>query len=186
MNRISLTTPVTTAVIRTLQAGDAVLISGTVYSARDAVHKRLCDCIKHNKPLPVNLQDQILYFTGPTPAQPGKPIGSAGPTTSARMDAFSPLLIEKTGLRGMIGKGNRNKAVVKAMKEYGCVYYAATGGAGALLSKSIVKARIVCFEDLGPEAMYALEFRDFPALVAIDTLGNNLYESGPGRFKRHS
>jgi fumarate hydratase subunit beta len=186
MNRISITTPLSAAIIRTLHAGDAVLISGTVYTARDAAHKRLCGCIEHNKPLPVNLQDQILYFVGPTPAPPGKPIGSAGPTTGARMDAFSPLLIEKTGLRGMIGKGNRNKTVVEAMKKYGCVYCAATGGAGALLSKSIVQARIVCYEDLGPEAMYVLEFRDFPAFVAIDVSGNNLYESGPERFKGHT
>jgi fumarate hydratase subunit beta len=160
---------------RSLRAGDVVLLSGRIYTARDAAHARLCDCIEQGKDLPLSLNDQILYFTGPTPAKPGSIIGSAGPTTSARMDSYSPLLIQHTGLRGMIGKGDRSGQVIFAMKKYGCVYFAATGGAGALIAQSILKAEIVCYEDLGPEAVFRLTIKNFPLIVAIDSTGNSLY-----------
>jgi len=175
MDTINLSTPLTKENVLALKAGDQVLLSGTLYTARDAAHKRLCTLINEGKELPVNLRDQILFFVGPTPAKPGKPIGSAGPTTSYRMDSYSPMLIEQAGLRGMIGKGNRGEPVIEVMKKFGCVYFAAIGGAGALLAKSIKKAEIVCYEDLGPEAIRKLEVDQFPVIVAIDVKGNSLY-----------
>ena len=177
MANIKLNTPLTREAARELKAGDSCLISGVIYTARDAAHKRLCELVAAGKELPFDVKDSIIYFVGPTPAKPGQAIGSAGPTTSYRMDAYSPVLIEQ-GLTGMIGKGKRGAEVVEAMKKHGAVYFGAIGGCGALLSKCIKKAEIVAYEDLGAEAIRRLEVVDFPAVVVIDSLGNNLYESG--------
>lgn len=174
---VSIKAPLSRDEARALRAGDSLLISGTIYTARDAAHKRLCELVAEGKPLPIDLKDNIIYFVGPTPAKPGQVIGSAGPTTSYRMDAYSPTLI-KEGLTGMIGKGKRGPEVVEAMKKYGAVYLGAIGGCGALLSKCIKKAEVVAYEDLGAEAIRKLEVEDLPAVVIIDSLGNNLYESG--------
>ena len=170
-------TPLTREVARTLKAGESCTISGTIYTARDAAHKRLCELVAQGKELPLEIKDAIIYFVGPTPAKPGQAIGSAGPTTSYRMDAYSPTLIS-IGQTGMIGKGKRHEDVVNAMKEYGAVYFGAIGGCGALLSKCIKSAEIVAYEDLGAEAIRRLEVEDFPVVVIIDSEGNNLYESG--------
>lgn len=174
---IKIKAPLTHEVARTLKAGDSCLISGVIYTARDAAHKRLCELIAAGKELPIDPNESIIYFVGPTPAKPGQAIGSAGPTTSYRMDAYSPILISK-GQTGMIGKGKRGPEVIAAMKEHGAVYFGAIGGCGALLSKCIKKAEIVAYEDLGAEAIRRLEVEDFPAIVVIDSEGNNLYESG--------
>ncbi|MBR7130565.1 MAG: Fe-S-containing hydro-lyase [Lentisphaeria bacterium] len=171
----TLTTPFTLDDIRSLRAGDRVELSGTVYTGRDAAHKRLCTLLDKGESLPVDLAGQAIYFVGPCPAPPGRPIGSAGPTTSGRMDFYSPQIIAKCGLRAMIGKGDRSQAVKDAMKEYGCVYFAATGGAGALIANSITAAEVVAFDDLGPEAIYKLTFDKLPLVVAIDSEGNSLY-----------
>ena len=173
---INAVTPFTTEFIRSLRAGDRVSLSGVIYTGRDAAHKRLCALLDAGEELPVDLAGQAIYFVGPCPAPPGKVIGAAGPTTSGRMDAYSPVLIEKCNLKAMIGKGDRNDAVKSAMKEFGAVYFAATGGAGALISRSIVKADVVAFPDLGPEAIYRLEVKDLPLVVAIDAEGNSLYK----------
>ena len=170
-----LTAPLSEADIRSLNAGDIVCLSGTILTGRDAAHKRLCALLDENRELPVDLDGQIIYFVGPCPAPPGRVIGSAGPTTSGRMDAYSPRLIKECRLRGMIGKGDRNQAVKDAMQEYGAVYFAATGGAGALIAKSIVKAEVVAFDDLGPEAIYRLEVKELPLVIAIDSHGKTLY-----------
>ena len=170
-----ITLPLTAETATQLRAGEAVLISGVIYTARDAAHKRLIALLNNQQPLPMELQDQVIYFAGPCPAPPGRAIGSAGPTTSGRMDAYSPRLIRECGLRGMIGKGERNQSVIDAMNECQAVYFAATGGAGALIAKSIISAEVIAFEDLGPEAIRKLEVKDFPAIVAIDAHGGNLY-----------
>lgn len=172
---IKLTTPISEETVRSLKAGDIVMLSGVIYTGRDAAHKRLCTMLDNQEKLPVDLEGQLIYFVGPCPAPPGRVIGSAGPTTSGRMDAYSPRLIKECSLRGMIGKGDRNAAVKDAMKEYGALYFAATGGAGALIARSIVKADVVAFEDLGPEAIYRLEVKDLPLVVAIDANGESLY-----------
>jgi len=174
---IQITAPLSREAARKLKAGDSCLISGVIYTARDAAHKRLCQLAAEGKELPLDVKDAIIYFVGPTPAKPGQAIGSAGPTTSYRMDAYSPTLISM-GLTGMIGKGKRGEEVVAAMKEHGAVYFGAIGGCGALLSKCIKKAEIVAYEDLGAEAIRRLEVEDFPAIVIIDSEGNNLYEMG--------
>ena len=174
---ISITAPLTREAARQLKAGDSCLISGVIYTARDAAHKRLCELAAQGKPFPMEMQDAVIYFVGPTPAKEGQAIGSAGPTTSYRMDAYSPALIA-AGQTGMIGKGKRNGEVVAAMKEHGAVYFGAIGGCGALLSKCIKKAEIVAYEDLGAEAIRRLEVEDFPVVVIIDSEGNNLYETG--------
>ena len=174
---ISITAPLTREAARQLKAGDSCLISGVIYTARDAAHKRLCELAAQGKPFPMDMQDAVIYFVGPTPAKEGQAIGSAGPTTSYRMDAYSPTLIAH-GQTGMIGKGKRGPEVVAAMKEHGAVYFGAIGGCGALLSKCIKKAEIVAYEDLGAEAIRRLEVEDFPAIVIIDSEGNNLYEMG--------
>ena len=174
---ISITTPLTREGARALKAGDSCLLTGVVYTARDAAHKRLCELIAADRPLPVDLENAVIYFVGPTPARPGEAIGSAGPTTSYRMDAYSPTLIA-LGQTGMIGKGKRSAGVVAAMKQHGAVYFGAIGGCGALLSKCIKKAEVVAYEDLGAEAIRRLEVEDFPVVVVIDSEGNNLYESG--------
>lgn len=170
-------TPFTREDARALRAGESCLISGTIYTARDAAHKRLCELVAQGKELPMDIENAIIYFVGPTPAKPGQAIGSAGPTTAYRMDAYSPTLIS-IGQTGMIGKGKRNAEVIAAMKEYCAVYFGATGGCGALLSKCIKKAEIVAYEDLGAEAIRRLEVEDFPVTVIIDSEGNNLYETG--------
>ena len=174
---ILITAPMTREQARTLKAGDSCLISGVIYTARDAAHKRLCELVAQGKELPLDIENSVIYFVGPTPAKEGQAIGSAGPTTSYRMDAYSPTLIA-LGQTGMIGKGKRGPEVVEAMKEHGAVYFGAIGGCGALLSKCIKKAEIVAYEDLGAEAIRRLEVEDFPAIVVIDSEGNNLYETG--------
>lgn len=174
---ISIKTPLTREDAKKLKAGDSCLISGTIYTARDAAHKRLCELVAQGKELPIDMKDAIIYFVGPTPAKPSQAIGSAGPTTSYRMDAYSPTLIE-LGQTGMIGKGKRGNEVVDAMKKFGAVYFGAIGGCGALLSKCIKKAEVVAYEDLGAEAISRLEVEDFPVTVIIDSFGNNLYETG--------
>jgi len=172
-----LQTPLTREAVRTLKAGDSCLITGVIYTARDAAHKRLCELLDKGQPLPIEVENAIIYFVGPTPAKPGQAIGSAGPTTSYRMDAYSLALIAK-GQTGMIGKGKRGDEVIAAMKEHGAVYFGAIGGCGALLSKCIKKAEVVAYEDLGAEAIRRLEVEDFPVVVIIDSEGNNLYETG--------
>ena len=180
---IRLKTPLTDADLEKLRAGDKVLLNGVIYTGRDAAHKRLFDLLQEGKPLPVDLKGQVIYYVGPAPAKPGQVIGSAGPTTSGRMDAYSPKLME-TGLKGMIGKGMRRKEVVEAMKKFKAVYFAATGGAGALLAKAVKKAQVVAYEDLGPEAINRLEVEDFPVIVVNDTKGNDLYEEGMRKYAR--
>ncbi len=174
---IHVSAPLTKEVAKTLKAGDSVLLTGTIYTARDAAHKRLCELVEQGKPLPFDVKDSVIYYVGPTPAKPGQAIGSAGPTTSYRMDAYSPTMIAQ-GETGMIGKGKRSPEVIAAMKEHTAVYFGAIGGCGALLSNCIKKAEIVCYEDLGAEALRRLEVEDFPVVVIIDSEGNNLYESG--------
>ncbi len=174
----------TQEVVKTLKAGDEVRISGVIYTGRDAAHKRLCDLVAEGKELPVELQNRIIYFVGPTPAKEGEPIGSAGPTTSYRMDAYSPILIKECGLTGMIGKGGRSGAVISTMKECGAVYFAAIGGAAALIARSIKEAEVIAYDDLGPEAIRRLVVEDFPAVVAIDSEGNSMYETGPQKYQK--
>ena len=174
---ISIKTPLTREAAAGLKAGDSCLISGVIYTARDAAHKRLCELIAQGKQLPLDVKDSIIYFVGPTPAKPGQAIGSAGPTTSYRMDAYSPDLIS-IGQTGMIGKGKRGPEVIAAMKKYGAVYFGAIGGCGALLSKCIKKSEVIAYDDLGAEAIRRLEVKDFPVIVVIDSEGNNLYETG--------
>lgn len=178
---VSITTPLSREQAKQLKAGDSCLISGVIYTARDAAHKRLCELVAQGKELPMDMKDNIIYFVGPTPAKEGQAIGSAGPTTSYRMDAYSPVLIAK-GLTGMIGKGKRSPEVVEAMKENGAVYFGAIGGCGALLSKCIKKSEIVAYEDLGAEAIRRLEVEEFPVVVIIDSEGNNLYETGRAAY----
>jgi len=180
---IRLKTPLCDADVEKLKAGDKVFLNGVIYTGRDAAHKRLFDLLKEGKPLPVDLKGQVIYYVGPAPAKPGRAIGSAGPTTSGRMDAYSPKLME-IGLKGMIGKGMRKKEVVEAMKKYKAVYFAATGGAGALLAKAIKKAQVVAYDDLGPEAITRLEVEDFPVIVVNDTKGNDLYQQGMAQYAR--
>ncbi|MDM8000025.1 MAG: Fe-S-containing hydro-lyase, partial [Dehalococcoidia bacterium] len=171
MNKvIKLTTPLTDTDLRGLHAGDGVLLSGTVYTARDAAHLRMFELLREGKPLPLDLAGQVIYYVGPAPARPGRVIGSAGPTTSGRMDAYAPALM-KNGLKGMIGKGARSRPVVEAMKKYGAVYFGATGGAGALLARCIKKAEVLAYEDLGPEAIRRLEVEDLPLVVINDVYG---------------
>ena len=171
------TTPLTLEQVKDLKSGDSVLISGVIYTARDAAHKRLCELAAEGKELPFDVKDSVIYFVGPAPAKGDQVIGSAGPTTSYRMDPYSPTMIA-LGQRGMIGKGKRSPEVVAAMKEHGAVYFGAIGGAGAYLSRCIKKAEIVAYEDLGAEALRRLEVEDLPAFVIIDSEGKNLYETG--------
>lgn len=169
--------------IAQLRAGDSVLLTGTIYTGRDAAHKRLCALIEQNQPLPFNLRNQVIYYAGPCPARPGDAIGSCGPTTSYRMDAYAPTLCD-LGLIGMIGKGPRSESVVEAIRRNGGVYFAATGGAGALIASSVTAARVIAFEDLGTEAIRELEVRGLPLIVAIDAVGGNLYKTGPRAYAR--
>jgi len=178
---IRLTPPLSDADVERLRAGDQVLLSGVVYTARDAAHARLVDLIEKGEPLPFDLRGQIIYFVGPTPAPPGRPIGSAGPTTSYRMDPYSPVLVAH-GLKGMIGKGKRSHDVKEALRRHKAVYFGAVGGAAALISKRILSAEIVAYEDLGPEAIRRLVVKDFPVVVVNDAHGGDLYEEGRKRY----
>lgn len=180
---IRLETPLTQEKVKMLKAGDNVLLSGVIYTARDAAHKKMVEGMERGLALPFELKDQVIYFVGPTPAKEGQVIGSAGPTTSGRMDAYSPKLLAK-GLTGMIGKGLRSAEVIEAMKNYGAVYFGAIGGAGALIAKRIVSAEVIAYPELGPEAVRRLIVEDFPAMVIIDQQGNNLYEIGKARYKK--
>lgn len=176
-----LNTPVKREELAPLRAGDTVLLSGTVYTARDAAHKRLCALAAEGKPMPFPVEGSVIYYVGPTPARPGQPIGSAGPTTSCRMDAYAPTLL-RLGELGMIGKGARSQEVIAAMRETGAVYFGAIGGAGALLARCVKSAELVCYEDLGAEAVRRLEVENLPLTVVIDCLGNNLYETGRAAY----
>lgn len=176
-----ITLPLTKEKAAVLNSGDTVYLSGAIYAARDAAHKRMEELLQAGEPLPFEINDAVIYYVGPTPAPPGQVIGSAGPTTSYRMDSYTPALL-RLGLRGMIGKGRRSPQVVEAMKEAGAVYLGAIGGAGALLARCIKAAEVIAFDDLGPEAIRRLEVEDFPVVVVIDSAGNNLYHSGPQAY----
>ncbi|MEZ6855053.1 Fe-S-containing hydro-lyase [Halodesulfovibrio aestuarii] len=175
--------PFTPETAADLKAGDRVLISGTIIAARDAAHKRLVETLDRGEELPVSLEGQVVYYVGPSPAKPGQVIGAAGPTTSGRMDSYTPRLI-KHGLRGMVGKGYRSEEVVEAMKDHGVPYLAAVGGAGALIARSIKSYTVLAYEELGPEAVAAMEVEDFPAIVVIDAEGNNYYEEGQAPYRK--
>ena len=181
----NISTPITDEVIDTLKAGDFVYITGTIYTARDAAHARLYSTIQNNESIPFELSNNIVYYLGPTPARPGQVIGSAGPTTSSRMDKYTPLLLEQ-GMKGMIGKGKRSENVRQSVMKNGAVYFAAVGGAGALLSKAIVSSEVIAYEDLGTEAIRKLEVRDFPVIVVIDSKGDNLYETAVKQYNKES
>ncbi|MCR4419448.1 MAG: FumA C-terminus/TtdB family hydratase beta subunit [Clostridia bacterium] len=176
--------PLTDKVVAELRAGDPVLITGELYAARDAVHKLWAELLKQGRPLPVNLEGQIIYYVGPSPARAGRPVGAAGPTTSGRMDPFTPQLLARTGLKAMIGKGSRSEAVKQALIEQRAVYLAAVGGAGALLSQKIRSCRVVAYPELGPEALQVLEVEDFPAVVINDCYGGDLYVEGRQKYAR--
>jgi len=180
---IKITPPLTDADVERLRVGDKVLITGVLYTARDAAHKRLIELLDNGERLPFDIKGQLIYYVGPTPARPGQVIGSAGPTTSGRMDPYTPKLLE-LGLKGTIGKGQRSKEVIGAMKRYKAVYLAAVGGAAALIAKTIKKVELVAYEELGAEAIRRIEVVDFPAIVANDTYGNDLFEMGVERYKR--
>ena len=167
--------PLVSEEIKELRAGDYVYITGTVYTARDAAHKRMEEALNQGNPLPLDLKDNVIYYMGPSPARQGRPIGSAGPTTASRMDKYTPRLLD-LGLKGMIGKGKRTPEVAEAIVRNQAVYFAAVGGAGALLSKCILESQVIAYEDLGTEAIRKLTVKDFPAVVVIDSLGNSLYE----------
>ena len=171
----TINTPLTESITTKLRAGDSILLTGTIYTARDAAHGRLINLLNEGKELPINLKDEIIYYVGPTPEKPGQVIGSAGPTTSSRMDKYTPLLLEN-GLKGMIGKGKRSKEVIESMHTNNAVYFAAIGGAGALLSKCIKKAEIIAYDDLGTEAIRKLEVENLPVIVVIDHERKNMYE----------
>ncbi|NFA41536.1 Fe-S-containing hydro-lyase [Clostridium botulinum] len=178
---IKLHTPLTLDKVLKLKSGDTVLLSGTIYSARDAAHKRLIDLLDKNEKLPLNIDNEIIYYVGPSPAKPGNTIGSAGPTTSYRMDSYTPRLLD-LGLKGMIGKGARNKAVIESIKKNKAIYFGAIGGAAALIAKSIVKSEVIAYEDLGAEAIRKMEVKDMPLVVIVDSHGNNLYEIGQKNY----
>ncbi len=177
-----ITSPISADVIENLRAGDQVLISGIIYVGRDAAHKRLIEALDRGDKLPFDLQGQTIYYMGPSPTKPGHVIGSAGPTTSGRMDAYTPRLLA-AGLKAMIGKGSRSEAVKEALKEYKAVYFAAAGGAAALIAKSITKSETVAYEELGPEAILRLEVKDFPAVVINDIYGGDLYQEGKAKYR---
>lgn len=166
-----------------MKAGDYVYITGTIYTARDAAHKRMYEALQNDQPLPIEMEGNVIYYMGPSPARQGRPIGSAGPTTASRMDKYAPSLLD-LGLRGMIGKGKRSEAVKDAIVKNGAVYFAAVGGAGALLSKSILKSEVIAYDDLGTEAIRRLEVKDFPVIVVIDKDGNDLYETAVKAYRK--
>lgn len=181
--KIRITTPLTEEASRKLRAGDSVLITGTIWSARDAAHKVMTEALARGEKLPIDWHNQIVYYLGPTPAKPGDPIGSAGPTTSGRMDAYTPTMLDQ-GIKGMIGKGSRSKEVIESMKKNGVTYFAAVGGAAALIAKSIKAYEVVAYDDLGPEALAKLTVEDFPAIVVIDSEGNDFYEIGEAPYRK--
>lgn len=182
MKTVHITTPLDDKTVESLEAGDQVFITGVIYSARDSAHKRMVEALDKGEKLPFDVKNQIVYYMGPSPAKPGHAIGSAGPTTSGRMDVYSPRLMS-VGLKGMIGKGNRTQAVKDAMKKYKAVYFAAIGGAGALISQSIKKSDLVAYGDLGAEAILRLEVENFPATVINDVRGGDLYEQGKAKYQ---
>ena len=173
--------PLNDEMVRTLEAGDYVYITGVIYTARDAAHKRMYEALQNREELPFEVKNNIIYYMGPSPAREGRPIGSAGPTTASRMDKYAPSLLD-LGLKGMIGKGKRNKEVHEAIIRNQAVYFAAVGGAGALLSKCITSSEVIAYDDLGTEAIRRLEVKDFPAIVVIDSKGNDLYETSVGQM----
>ncbi|MCF8011560.1 MAG: Fe-S-containing hydro-lyase [Clostridiales bacterium] len=177
MKQVNLTTPLKEADIAKLRIGQRVLFNGIIYTGRDLAHKRLFELLEEGKELPINLKEQVIYYVGPSPAKPDQVIGSAGPTTSGRMDVYTPELLAR-GLKGMIGKGKRSPEVINAIKEYKSVYFAAVGGAAALISKSIKSCRVAAYPELGPEAIHELVVENFPAIVVNDILGGDLYEEG--------
>ena len=181
--KIRIQTPLTEEQSRKLKAGDSVLITGIIYSARDAAHKVMTEALARGEKLPIDWHDQIVYYLGPTPATPGDPIGSAGPTTSGRMDAYTPTMLDQ-GIKGMIGKGSRKPEVIASMKKNGATYFAAVGGAAALIAKSVKKYEVIAYPELGPEALAALTVEDFPAIVVIDSEGNNFYEIGQKPYRQ--
>lgn len=181
--KIRIQTPLTEEQSRKLKAGDSVLITGIIYSARDAAHKVMTEALARGEKLPIDWHDQIVYYLGPTPAKPGDPIGSAGPTTSGRMDAYTPTMLDQ-GIKGMIGKGSRKPEVIVSMKKNGATYFAAVGGAAALIAKSVKKYEVIAYPELGPEALAALTVEDFPAIVVIDSEGNNFYEIGQKPYRQ--
>lgn len=183
MKAKSISLPLSQEAIESLRAGDSVKLSGTLYVARDAAHKRIVEALDHGQPPPFEIKGETIYYMGPSPAPPGRVIGAAGPTTSGRMDAYAVRLME-AGLKGMIGKGARSQAVKEAMKKYRLVYFGAVGGAGALLSRSIRKAEVIAYPELSAEAVYRLEVVDFPATVINDIRGGDLYEQGKARYRR--
>lgn len=172
---IEIHTPLSENIVEMLRRGDRVLLSGSIYTARDEAHRKLVECIRQNKPLPFDLNGQVIYYAGPTPAPPGHVIGSVGPTSSYRMDMYTISLLQK-GLKGMIGKGRRSRAILEGLKKYKAVYFSATGGAAALLSKHVKKAELIAFQELGPEAIYCLEVENFPIIVINDCVGGDLYQ----------
>jgi len=175
-------TPLTDEVVAKLRAGDKVFITGYLLTGRDSAHKKLIDLVKEGKELPMDIKGQLIYYVGPTPARPGKPIGSAGPTTSYRMDSYAPTL-HSLGLKGSIGKGERSKEVKEALKKYKAVYLASVGGAGALISKSIEKAEVLAYPEMGPEAIRRIKVKDFPCIVINDMYGGDLYEEGKAKYR---
>jgi fumarate hydratase subunit beta len=182
LNTLQISTPLDDAAIAGFKSGDRVSISGIIYTARDAAHKRMVEALSRNEKLPFDIRGQVIYYSGPTPPRPGSIIGSAGPTTSGRMDAYTPALLA-AGLKGMIGKGNRSREVREAIIKYRAVYLAAIGGAGALIVPSIKKAEIIAYGDLGTEAVFRLEVEDFPAIVINDIHGGDLYEEGKAKYR---
>lgn len=181
--QVEIKTPLSEEVVERLTAGDQVTISGVIYAARDAAHKRMVEALDRGEPLPFDIKGQIIYYVGPAPAKPGQAIGSAGPTTSGRMDVYTPRLLAE-GLKGMIGKGNRSAEVKEALKRYKAVYFGAIGGAGALIAKSVKRAEMVAYAELGPEAVLRLEVEGFPAVVINDAYGHDLYEEGAARYRQ--
>jgi len=179
---VNIKAPLDEETVMSLEAGDQVFITGVIYTARDAAHKRLVESLNKGEKLPLDITNQVIYYMGPAPAKPGQPIGSAGPTTSGRMDTYAPILMS-VGLKGMIGKGNRAQSVKDAMKQYKAVYFAAIGGAGVLISKSIKKAEVIAYDDLGAEAIRRLEVENFPATVINDVHGGDLYEQGKAKYQ---
>lgn len=177
--------PFDEGIVKQLKSGDYVYITGTIYTARDAAHKRMYEALKQGSELPFQVKDQVIYYMGPSPAREGRPIGSAGPTTASRMDKYTPELLD-LGLRGMIGKGKRTSEVRDAIVRNGAVYFAAVGGAGALLSKSIISSEVIAYDDLGTEAVRKLQVKDFPVIVVIDSEGNNLYETAIEAYREES
>lgn len=178
-----ITVPLSAETAASLRTGDYVYLTGTIYTARDAAHKRMYEALERGEQLPFDMKDNVIYYMGPSPAREGRPIGSAGPTTASRMDKYAPILLD-LGEKAMIGKGRRSKDVIDAMIRNHAVYFAAVGGAGALLSKCIIKSEVVCYDDLGTEAVRKLEVSNFPVIVVIDSKGNNLYEVSSEEYKR--